>query len=50
MQFGPHSGTGTQDQQPYHFSAIAQCHHEQTGFSVLAALLVANPSDRCVTK
>jgi hypothetical protein len=39
VQFGPHPGTGTKDQQPYGLSAVAQRHRQKTGSAVLASLL-----------
>ena len=48
MQFGPHPGAGTKDQQADRFATIAERHHKQTGSSVLATFFVAHHGIRAV--
>lgn len=43
MEFGPDATTGTEGEQADALATVAECHHKQTGASVLAAVGIAHP-------
>ena len=48
MQFGPHTGTRTPDQQTYRLTAIAKRLHEQARSAIFSALRIAHHRARSV--